>query len=323
MALALGALGCVPSLAGWDVAALEAEYPALEAWSGHRLGDATPFFAPLPSGIALFLCRWRTERAIAVSLPSDATPEEFAALRAALAAWRDAGIGLRFTEVPEVRARLVIRFTGGAGSDGEDRRGASATTHADCALPDRLEMLGPGDPLSVELVRAKIVLQRSNIDVLGRAVPLTQEELAGTLLHELGHALGYPSHAAGGASVMVKSVDRVRRQGRLLMAGTGGTESGFSAPTIGALYAVPTGAVVGRVAISAERFAPILQLAAIAREAGWGAPFARVGDRQARLWWVDDEGRIAGFLIPGIQRGWKPDLRWIPTRAAREHLAGP
>jgi len=166
-------------------------------------------------------------------------------------------------------------------------------------------------------VRARIELQRNNLDVLGRPVALSQEELAGTLLHELGHALGYPSHAAGSSTVMVQSVDRVRREGRRLMTEGSGD---FSAPTLGALYALPTGAVVGKVAIPPASMAEILKLSAIAREAGWGAPLARVGDRWARLWWLDDADRVVGFLIPGIQRGWRPDLRWFPTASAREYL---
>lgn len=311
----LGIAACLPSLAGWDVAALEAEYPALAEWSGHRLGDATPYFAPQADGIALFLCRWRTDRAILLSLPSDANEPERAALRAALAAWQDAGIGVRFREVSEARAQLVIRFVGGDVI--ERRAGGSATTSADCALPPELVPPLPGEAWAVELVSARIELQRNNLDVLGRPVALSQEELAGTLLHELGHALGYPSHAAGSSTVMVQSVDRVRRRGRRLLAEGSG---GFSAPTLGALYALPTGAVVGKVAIPPASMAEILKLYAIAREAGWGAPLARVGDRWARLWWLDDADRVVGFLIPGIQRGWRPDLRWFPTASAREYL---
>ena len=316
VALAATTLSCVPSLANWDVAALEAEYPLLDDWSGHRLGDAAPYFSPLRDGIVLFLCRWRSDREIPVSLPPDATDEERAAVRAALAAWQGAGIGLRFVEVPEAQARLVIRFIGGEVV--ERRLGGSATTSADCALPKGLEAPAQGEAMAVELVRAEVDLRRSNVDLLGRPVPLSQDELAGTLLHELGHALGYPGHAAASKTVMVRSVDRVRQMGRPVMAHAG---SGFSAPTVGALYALPNGAVVGRVTVSGERMAAVLRLARIARRAGWGAPFSRVGDRSARLWWVDGEGREAGFLIPGIERGWKSDLLWIPTRAAREHLA--
>ena len=310
--------GCVPSTAGWDVGRFEARHPELAEWRGHRLGDATPYFAPLPDGIVLFLCRWRTPGEIPVTLPRDASPEELEAMRAALRAWQNSGIGLRFAEVPagEFRAPLEIRFVEDAPSD--PRTGSSATTSADCALPEEPIAPEPGEAVAAELVRAQVNLRRNNIDLLGRNVPLSQEELAGTLLHELGHALGYPTHAGAGPSVMVRSTDRVRKQGRRLIE-SGGTE--FSAPTVGALYAVPSGVVIERLAIPSERMAAVRQLSAIARRSGWGAPFARVGDRWARLWWIDGEGQVAGFLIPGIQRGWRPDLVWIPTPAARAHLA--
>jgi hypothetical protein len=166
-------------------------------------------------------------------------------------------------------------------------------------------------------VRAEINLHRSNVDVLGRAVALSPEELAGTMLHELGHALGYPSHASSASSVMSESVDQARLLGRRIMATPAGE---FSSSTLGALYSAPTGVIVGRVAIADDRMAPIRQLAEIAKREGWGAPFARVGDRWARVWWIDGRGQIAGFSVPGIERGWKPDLVWLPTRAAREHL---
>jgi hypothetical protein len=311
-------LGCVPSMAGWDVARFEVEHPELADWRGHRLGDATPYFAPQRAGIVLFVCRWQTPGEISVALPHDASQEELSALRAALHAWQSSGIGLHFIEVSaqEARATLEIRFVDE--SESAPRATSSATTSADCRLPEGLVPDEPGDTVAAELVRAQVKLRRNNVDLLGRPVPLSQEELAGTLLHELGHALGYPTHAAAGASVMVQSTDRVRKQGRRVLENDG---ADFSAPTVGALYSVPSGAVIESLEIHSERMAEVRRLSAIAKRSGWGPPYARVGDRWARLWWIDAEGQIAGFFIPGVQRGWRPDLIWIPTRAAREHLA--
>ena len=94
--------GCTSGAGGWDVRGLERRHPELSLHAGHRLGDASPYFAPAGDGLALFLCRWSTARAVPVALPSDASPEERDLLLRALTAWEGAGLGLEFRVGPAI-----------------------------------------------------------------------------------------------------------------------------------------------------------------------------------------------------------------------------
>ena len=310
----LGGAGCTPGHGGWSMEALRQEHPEIELHRGHRLGDAAPYFVPIDGGLLLFLCHWDPEQTLAYSLPDDATEQEEGVLEAAVRAWQDAGLGLEFERVPRERALLKIAF-----AEGNAKRApaGAATAAADCAVA-----LGPGvsaraHRVPARIVRAEIRLRRSNRNVLGREVELRPEELAGTLLHEIGHALGFPTHVVDDSAVMSRSVDTVRRAGRKLLA-----NRRFVDPTLGALYAVPSGTVVGFLPLESEQLRPLSELLERAQAQQWAGPYVRVGDRSARIWWLSEKDDAMGFRIPRSARDWSKSFELFPTAAwAREDRA--
>ncbi|UCE87444.1 MAG: hypothetical protein JSU66_06955, partial [Deltaproteobacteria bacterium] len=60
--------------------------------------------------MTLFLCRFDTALPVLVSLPADASEGEARAVRTALRAYENAGLGVRFREVAPARANVEIRF---------------------------------------------------------------------------------------------------------------------------------------------------------------------------------------------------------------------
>jgi hypothetical protein len=299
--------GCASARGGWDWRALERTHPEIGAFSGERLRDASPYPRPVFSEdgdyLELFLCRWPSGRTLRVALPPDATPDERALLDRALRAWDDGrlGVGLTTADTP---ADVEIRFAAGGDGSAWPR---TALTGADCRAD------GPGS-----MDRARIWLDRANLDLLGRPQPLTPEEFLGAALHELGHALGYQGHGVSGPSVVVREVDRVRRSGAAVLAGRP-----LRDPSLRALYALPPGVVVGRIALDREEAGLLRSLAARARPRGYDGPYVRVGDRSARLFWRGPDRDEVGVVIPRWSEVVRhPDrLRLVVDRAARRWLA--
>jgi hypothetical protein len=278
------ALGCGGV---WDVGALEERHPPLASVRAHHLGDATPYLLPRDGGLTLFLCRWRTGRALRVALPADAALAERALLERALSAWQGALPGVAFERVAgPSEAEIEIAF----GAPGAAR---TAETAADCAVD--LDAAGEPGALSAQLVAAHVRLRRAERDWRGREVALTDEQLLGSALHELGHALGFQGHVRRGRSVMVRSVDEVKLAARRLLGG-----EPFRDATVAALYRVPSGVVVARHALPAGRTEQIDRLRAAARELGLAGPVVRVGDRGARISWHSAHGRDYGFFMPRV-----------------------
>ena len=294
---------------------LAARFPALRSIGGQRLADAHPYVLPRGGEVVLFLCRWNTEAPIPVALPPDASAEERSAIEAALHAWEQAGLGVRFAESEVARAAILIGL-----EDGPVRTGGgldTANTVADCRLASSA---APGAAtVRAELVRAAIRLaRRTNPDWQEHSRALTPAELAGTALHELGHALGYQGHARQGDTVMVREVEVVQRAGRRLLAG-----EPFSDATLRALYALPPGAVVSRSAVPPASTEAVDRMAQLAEREGFDGPYARVGESAARLWWRDGDGRDYGFLIPKLPELMRDarTLALLPESRTREELA--
>jgi len=313
-ALLLTALaGCAPSV--WNVESLEAREPRLRALGAHRLGDATPYLLPVHDELVLFLCRWETQEPIPVSLPAEASPPQRHALEAALAAWENAGLGVRFARAAAPGRGIELRFvTGSAEGAGAAR---TATTVADCALDPFAA--SRGERIVARLVSASIELRSETRDALGRRVELSDAELAGSTLHELGHALGFQGHVRVGSSAMRRQVDEARRAGRRLLAG-----EAFRDPTLSALYAVPSGAVVGRVALPAGRTQPVDRLLALARSGALVGPLVRMGDLEGQILLRDDDGAAYAIWLRGVApalAGHPGELQVLPGPRARRRLS--
>ncbi|HEY5658427.1 MAG TPA: matrixin family metalloprotease [Myxococcota bacterium] len=288
--LALLALEIFASSCGghWDVDALEARHPSLAAHGAHRLGAATPYLLPLDGTLTLFLCRWEPDAALRVALPGDATVRERALLERALSAWEEALPGIAFEQVSALGdAQIALAFGAPAAT-------RTAETGADCAVDlDAVQQTGV---LSARLLAAHVRLRRSERDARGREMALTDEQLLGSALHELGHALGFQGHAQRGRTVMRYSVDEVRRAARRLLDG-----EPFRDASVAALYRVPSGSVVGRRALPDGRTEAVDRLRDAAAALRLMGPLVRVGDEAARITWRDAAGRAYDFYVPKLR----------------------
>ena len=296
LALAVAAaFGCVDS--GWDLASLEQRHPELRGHGAHRLGDTTPYYLPAAGQLTLFLCRWPDRATVPVSLPAETSPGERSKLEAALAAWEGA-LGLRFELRDPSGVGIEIRLI-------DDMLAYSANTVADCAVD--AEAMGSSAPaeLPARLVFASIHIARDD------------PRLAGTTLHELGHALGFQGHARRGRTVMVSSTAEIREAGEQLMAGRR-----FHDVALGALYAVPSGTVVRRLSLPPGRSAPVDALLELGRRGDLIGPLVRVGDHEGRVAWLDPNGRALAVRLGGLRQALRDPARLQvePSSRARKAL---
>jgi len=276
-AAAWGGLALAGCAATWDAEALAARRPELAERPLGRLGDATPYLWAARDTLTLFLCRFPGDAPLRVALPADASDAERALLVRALRAWEAVVPGLRLVPVTSgegaagaAPAAIRIRFRE-AGPEG-------ARTAAECAVEPPGAQAGA--VLDARLVAADVVLRRAEGDAWGRPVPLSEAELLGSALHELGHALGLQGHARRGPSVLVRDVDAVRRAGRRVGRGEPLREDAMAA-----LYALPSGLVIERRALAPGATRRIDAAAARARAAGREGARVRVGDGSVRIAW--------------------------------------
>lgn len=282
--------GCVPARGGWDHVALAERHPALDG-ERHRLRDLAPHLSPGDGELVLLLCRWPADAAIPVRLPDDASGDERAMLGRALDAWAATGLGVRFVEAPTGAVGIDVRFVE-QGDPGPIPVGAGDTI-ADCRIGARQ---GPGR-VAASLVFASIHLRRDETDWLGGSRPLDAEERRGAALHELGHALGFASHVAAGDSLMRASPETARHAAAKLTAGEWPGDRNLRA-----LYAVPSGTIVGRLPLSVAAAETLARFVAAAASAQLDGPFSRVGTSGARLFYRDARGRPFALRV----RPWPP-----------------
>ncbi len=292
----VAASACAPSLGGWHYADLPAGQGRLAVVRDSRLSDSPPHMAPYGEGLVLFLCRWSVREPIPVSLPPDASPRDMRILRLGLKAWSSAGIGVAFREVEPAEARLELRFV--SGTPGSPQGSGNAL--ADCAIEtERGRVVLREGRVPAEIRWASIYLNREERDALGRPVALGDDQLLGTVLHELGHALGYSAHPVLGPSIMQRTTDEVRKIGARVAGG-----AGFSDPNLSALYAVPRGVVVGQLKLSPAQVRLFARFDRAAREHGLKGPYSRVGDTRARFFY-----RGAGGAPFALRFGaWREDI---------------
>lgn len=291
--------GCVAPDGGWNTSQLEEYGDTLAHHSGQRLDDTPPYFFPDGDSALLFLCRFETQQPVRVSLPDNATQDQLIGLRLALEGWSEAGLGLRFVEVPSAEANIEIRLVYPAADFNAKQglRGQAGYTTSDCQVGHHPDFASTSaGVLPAALVHATILLWPTRADMIGRPVALSADEFVGVALHELGHALGFSGHLANDAGVMSKSTDVVRVHGRGLRKGRG-----FASPTLAALYALPSGTVLGRVAFAPGEAQVWERASQLARSSGWEGLFVRVGSSHASLFWRDGRRSRAVLRMPGYR----------------------
>ena len=304
LALLFCAVGCTtaprwPGLAG--------KAGLLERFPGQKLRAVHPYVQARADALLFRLCRFDTQEPLRVALGAGLDAAEQSAAERALEAWAGAGLGVRF-EIVEADAEAEIHLDA-APEDVENARGRGAGgTDADCTL-------SPDGGMALESARVRVG-RRGGTNAAGRARGIDEAELLGTLIHELGHALGFQGHPATG-SVMSRELSRVRMTGRAVLDGRR-----FYDPTLAALYALPSGMVLARHSVSRYRTQLPIQLATRAEAEGFAGPFLRVGDRAARIFYRDDEGAEYGVQLANLREALRDPSRavFLPEAEAKRLL---
>ncbi len=232
-------------------------------------------------------CRWTLADPIPVALAADATPEESHVLDVALRAWEGALPGLRLLRVDAGAAGIHVRFVAAPVARADGTRGTGRTI-ADC----RLGVAGA----RAALVAASVEVARTAPpDWRGRERTLSAEESAGTLVHELGHALGVAGHAPSADDPLCATPEAARRAGARALAG-----ETLASASLAALYARPPGEILATARVEAWRTAELDRLARLSRTNQLDGPYLRAAEQVGRIFWRDERGREWGFLVAGL-----------------------
>jgi hypothetical protein len=184
----------------------------------------------------------------------------------------------------------------------------AGSTIADCAVgPSAFDASESPQRLRARLEFASIHLWRGRFDDLGRPVAYSEAEFIGSALHEFGHALGFQGHVQVGKSIMVKEKDAIRRAGQNLLKGWP-----FSDNTLRALYSLPSGTVIERVAVQRYQTEVVDDMQRLARERGLVGPKVRVGDIDGFLAWRGAEDERYLLRVAKVKRVMRsPETLWV------------
>ena len=265
MALVLAGCGAE----AWNAMEWAQTRPELRGMEVGRLGDSTPYVLPAHDELLFFVCHWSIDQPLRVSLPPDANGHERELLDKALRAWEAVVTGLRF-EVVDGNAPIRLRF--------RDTGPENAYTATDCEVTPPFA----GDPLRARIVGSQIDLRRAERDAWGRPIELAANELLGSAVHELGHALGLQGHALRGKSAMVRETSAVRRIGERL---NDEKPKPLQEPAMQALYWLQSGTVIERRALAPGATRATDAIAERAQAEGAQRALVRVGDRAAAVRW--------------------------------------
>jgi hypothetical protein len=285
--LALLLAGCAK--APYDAETLRLGHPGLAPEQARALAGTMPYLLPAAGRITWFVCRHDASLPLLVSLVGEASAEEEAALDVALSTLERSIGPLRFVRVPPEEATIHVEFVEGlvAREQGEDQ----ANTIADCRVA--AEALGAAPrAMPATLVRARVRVGRGGPqDPLGRERRLSEAELTGVLLHELGHALGLPGHREG-EGILTRNIEALGRLGREAIA-----RRSIEAPALAGLYHMPEGAVLARASVSTARTHLVDRMGRLVEGTDVEGPFVRVGDTLARIYWRDAKAREYGVQV--------------------------
>ncbi|MFK7895876.1 MAG: hypothetical protein AB8G23_08580 [Myxococcota bacterium] len=343
LAVLLVALGCVGPSGGWDASDVASRVPAINRFSGHRLGDLIPFPALSPvsdgEGVKLVACRFAGEGPVWVeaegfvareglprpdfvapdgSAGPGASPGSEPSPSRARAELIEVAVRETGRMIPGLDLRLGGRVGAGAPLQGvEGPPGAIRVRARPPGQQRRGAALGetqsecdvsPTETEGIlgEITRAEIEIGALVLGSEARPRAASDAEWLGALMHELGHGVGFVGHVALGDSLMVRERSTLRRWGARVLSGRGAERE----LTLAALYALPPGEVLGRRALHAEARQTFSRLKALhALRATQGGVLDRVvsmaGDRDARIEWRYSNGVRAGMWF----RGWAQALR--------------
>lgn len=318
---AIGLLaGCVSAVGGWDVDVLVQAEPQLATIPGQRIGDLTPHPALADGRLLLVACRYATDRPVRVSGSGPGWPPEWAAV--AIDAVARALPGIEFVTRPDgdsdLQTQPLIEIASIDDPHAEVPNGMGDTL-SECDVSritdSRLAIRG-------WLTKSVIRIRRAKRDQVGRVHSASDAEWVGTLMHELGHALGFTGHAAIGDSLVIRDVSRLRALGQRALAG-----QPVPAPNLTALYSIEPGRILGEVETSAkgrELVAAVVALVADrnARLGPAAGPLASAGDEAARLVWRWKGGLRAELRFPFWRRevGQGQPITVLASEATRRAL---
>jgi hypothetical protein len=282
------------------------------AGAPERAWRERPYVWASEGRIELLACRWALDAPIGVALVGAAAREEEHALDAALRSLAAALPGLRLARAPAGAAAIRVSFEDAPVARADGTLGTGRTV-ADCRL-------GAGGAGAALVAASVTVSRRAPPDWRGRERVLSAEERAGTLVHELGHALGVAGHATAADDALAASPEAARRAGARALAG----EAVASAALAG-LYARALGEPLARAQAEAWRTAELDRLARLAEASGLDGPYLRAADATGRIFWRDAHGREWGFLVAGLaQLARDPtQLLLLPEASTRGALPRP
>ncbi len=304
-------IGCTTR---WE-AALAPHADRLDVWRRNRLEDTTPYVWPSEGVASLFLCRWPDDTPVTISFPIAATAVEESTFEAALAAWEQAGLGIRFVRTAPHDAAIRVEFIEAAQAGFGSGFG---NTVADCRLESWPDPDRPSRRIAARLASASIQVVRRSAE---RLTPARERALAdqttGVWLHELGHALGFQGHARFGTGIMAFDARHTTPVGRRVREGDAWQDA-----SLGALYALPNGLVLDRVAVDPGATIWVDRMRVRAAVEGLDGPFVRVGDLHGRIFWRDAGGSEYGLVLVRVRRVLRasPALTIVPDARARALL---
>lgn len=310
LAVCVALAACIAPRGGWDVAALLEGEPALREKGAGRLGDLLPHPVLYAGALRLVACRfeggetvrvrgggagWRADWAAAAT---DALDRGLAGITLALEPERAGGTPrVAGSGIVAAIAEIDVQVS-------PDPAGAGPSGLGDTLVVCDVGPRADGAGFRGRLLRAEIRMRRGGLDLVGRPREASAEEWVGGLLHELGHALGFAGHVASGDSVLVREAHRLRRFGRTALAG-----GAIRDATLEALYSIPAGRDLGGVALApgSRRWVEGLErlrAERIGRGDRWLGARTTVGDEEARLVWLFEQGDALVLRFPR----WRRDL---------------
>jgi hypothetical protein len=313
--VALVLLGCPTPMGGWDLARLLREEPGLAGFETTGLGDLVPYPAPGADGIRLVACRWPARTPITVRLHLEGERMEWARRALTSLSRGLASVDFEIVAMPLDRDPKASPTVGidvieiGSVVDGGPV-GVGDTLVSCHVAKSGAEEFGT-------LTRAEIRMRARVVDQLDELVPILPEEWTGALMHEIGHALGFQGHPRGGGSVLALDQDRLRRAGRLALAGDDWRDE-----LLEAFYRLEVGRLLGWRA-SSEQTQRWFEAIEARLGAGGSGPLARVGDRHGDLEWKTQEGVVlrVRFLYWSRQLRSGGTLVALPTPDTRMSIA--